>query len=330
MPGGIHLATTGPAAYPARNLFNPTPSTAMSVLVAGTLALDSIHTSSEVHHELLGGSASYAALAAAFSGKVQLCGIVGTDFPQPHRDLFSRRSIDTANVDTVEGRTFRWTGRYHDDMNHRETLDVSIDVLEKFNPRLTIDAASASIVLLANMSPDNQLAVLDQCTASPFVIADSMDLWINIARPRLLDVMKRVDLFVINEDEAKIFTECSNLVVAGRRLLEMGPRYVVVKKGEHGAMLFGESHFFTTPAYPLTQLADPTGAGDTFAGGLAGSLAANARTPDFKDLARGIVHGSVLASFTCEAFGVRRLAELTDAEATGRTAEFRACTSWAS
>jgi sugar/nucleoside kinase (ribokinase family) len=302
----------------------------MSVLVAGSVALDSIHTNAAIHSDLLGGSASYASLAAAFSSKAHLCAIVGTDFPEEHRDLFARRSICTANVDTVEGRTFRWTGKYHDDMNHRETLDVSIDVLEKFNPRLTPEAAAAKVVLLANMSPDNQIAVLDQCTARPFVIADSMDLWINIARPRLLELMQRVDLFVINEDEARMFTECSNLVTAGRRLLEMGPRHVVVKKGEHGAMLFGSSHFFTTPAYPLTHVADPTGAGDTFAGGLAGSLAAADRTPEFKDLANGIVHGSVLASFTCEAFGVKRLAETTSAEAAGRTAEFRACTAWGS
>ena len=302
----------------------------MSVLVAGTVALDSIHTSAEVHNDLLGGSASYASLAASFSSPVHLCGIVGTDFPEEHRELFSRRGIDTANVDTVDGRTFRWTGRYHDDMNHRETLDVSIDVLEKFDPRLTPAAAEAPVVLLANMSPDNQLAVLGQCKARPFVIADSMDLWINIARPGLLEVMRQVDLFVINEDEARMFTECGNLVQAGRKLLEMGPRHVVVKKGEHGAMLFGANHFFTTPAYPLTQVADPTGAGDTFAGGLAGSLAALGRAPEFADLARGIVHGSVLASFTCESFGVKRLAAVTAAEAAGRTAEFRACTAWGS
>lgn len=301
----------------------------MSVLISGTVALDSIHTPTAMHHELLGGSASYASLAAALEAPVHLCSIVGADFPEEHRGLLTSKGINTANIEVADGRTFRWTGRYHENMNHRETLDVSIDVLEKFAPQLTPKAAAANIVLLANMSPDNQLAVLDQCTGKPFVIADSMDLWINIARPRLLEVMQRVDLFVINEDEARIFTESASLVTAGWRLMEMGPRHVVVKKGEHGALLFGPKQFFATPAFPLTAVADPTGAGDSFAGGLAGSLvAAGKKTPDFADLARGVVRGSVLASFTCEAFGVQRLAAVTAEEAAARIAEFRNFTSW--
>jgi sugar/nucleoside kinase (ribokinase family) len=301
----------------------------MSILISGTVALDSIHTPHEIHHELLGGSASYASLAAALDAPVQVCSIVGRDFPENHHQLLTSRGIDTTNIEFAEGRTFRWTGRYHENMNHRETLDVSIDVLEAFSPRLTPEAAAADIVLLANMSPENQLAVLDQLTGRPFVIADSMDLWINIARPGLLEVMSRADLFVINEDEAKLFTECTNLVAAGRRLMEMGPKHVVVKKGEHGALLFGPGKFFATPAFPLTEVADPTGAGDSFAGGIAGSLAAaGRREPDFLDLARGVVRGSVLASFTCEAFGVKRIGAVTVEEVAVRTEEFRASTSW--
>lgn len=302
----------------------------MSILISGTVALDSIHTPTEVHNELLGGSASYAALAAALDAPVRVCSIVGQDFPAEHSALLTGHGIDIANIEFAEGRTFRWTGRYHENMNHRETLDVSIDVLEKFAPKLTPEAAAAKVVLLANMSPDNQLAVVDQVIGKPFVIADSMDLWINIARARLLEVIQRVDLFVINEDEAKMFTESNSLVTAGWRLLEMGPRHVVVKKGEHGALLFGPDRaFFATPAYPLTNVADPTGAGDSFAGGLAGSLAASENaSPDFSDLARGVVRGSVLASFTCEAFGVKRIAAVTREEAASRMAEFRRCTSW--
>lgn len=299
----------------------------MSVLVAGSVALDSIHTSSEIHNELLGGSASYAGLAAALSSTgVHLCGIVGTDFPQGHRTLLTSRGINMENVDAVEGRTFRWTGRYHDDMNHRETLDVSIDVLEKFDPRLTADAAAAKVVLLANMSPDNQFDVLRQVTGKPFVIADSMDLWINIARPRLEELMKKVDLFVINEDEASLFVDSKNLITAGHRLREMGPKYVVVKKGAHGALLFGPGEFFTTCAFPLQKVSDPTGAGDSFAGGMAGQLAALPEAPGFGDLARAVVYGSVVASFTCEEFGVKRLGSLTSGEAAGRLAEFRSYT----
>ncbi|HWB06382.1 MAG TPA: PfkB family carbohydrate kinase [Verrucomicrobiales bacterium] len=300
----------------------------MSILISGTVALDSIHTPTEIHNELLGGSASYAALAAALHAPVHLCSIVGRDFPAEHSALLKGNGIDIANIEFAEGRTFRWTGRYHENMNHRETLDVSIDVLEKFAPQLTPEAAAAKVVLLANMSPDNQLAVLNQVTGTPFVIADSMDLWINIARERLLELMKRVDLFVINEDEAKMFTEASNLVTAGWRLMEMGPKHVVVKKGEHGALLFGRDKFFATPAYPLTGVADPTGAGDSFAGGLAGSLAVSGKTPGFADLAAGVVRGSVLASFTCEAFGVKRLASVTKDDAAARMAEFRAYTLW--
>ena len=302
----------------------------MSILISGTVALDSIHTPTEVHSELLGGSASYAALAAALDAPVQVCSIVGKDFPEEHSALLTGRGIGIANIEFAEGRTFRWTGRYHENMNHRETLDVSIDVLERFAPQLTPEAAAAKIVLLANMSPDNQLAVLNQVAGKPFVIADSMDLWINIARAGLLEVMQRVDLFVINEDEAKMFTGSNSLVTSGWRLRELGPRHVIVKKGEHGALLFGpDNAFFATPAYPLTDVADPTGAGDSFAGGLAGSLAASGKSgPDFSDLARGVVRGSVLASFTCEAFGVKRLAAVTQEEAAARMADFRRCTSW--
>jgi sugar/nucleoside kinase (ribokinase family) len=302
----------------------------MSILISGTVALDSIHTAAEIHNDLLGGSAAYAGLAAALDSPVHVCSIVGKDFPADHHDLLTTRGIDTSNVEFAEGRTFRWTGRYHENMNHRETLDVSIDVLERFAPKLTPAAAAAKVLLLANMSPENQLAVLDQCTGNPFVIADSMDLWINIARSGLLEVMSRADVFVINEDEAKMFTECTNLVCAGWRLMEMGPRHVVVKKGEHGALLFGpEGSFFAAPAWPLTHVADPTGAGDSFAGGLAGSLATSGKArPDFSDLALGVVRGSVLASFTCEAFGVKRLAAVTADEAAARMAEFRRCTSW--
>ena len=296
----------------------------MSVLISGSVALDSIHTSSTIHNELLGGSASYAALAAGLNTPVQLCSIVGSDFPEEHRKLLVDHGIDLENMEVVQGgRTFRWTGRYHHDMNHRETLAVSIDVLEHFKPKLNPSAAVAKIVLLANMSPDNQFDVLQQVTGQPFVIADSMDLWINIARDRLLDLMKKVDLFVINEDESKLFVDTSNLIKAGRKLQELGPKYVVVKKGEHGALLFGPDQLFMTCAYPLTSVADPTGAGDTFAGGMAGHLASLGRPAiTFADLSAAVVYGSVLASFTCEEFGVKRLASLTSDQAAARLAAF--------
>lgn len=299
----------------------------MSVLVAGTVALDSIQTPTSSRTDLLGGSASYAALSAAFGGQtVDLCSVVGTDFPQQHMDLLHAKGVRTDCVQIEEGKTFRWSGRYFDDMNERETLSVSLDVLEKFQPKLNDAAKEAKVVLLANMSPENQLSVLDQANPYAFFIADSMDLWINIARENLLKVLARVDLFVINEGEAKLFTGTNNLITAGHRIRAMGPKQVVVKKGEHGAMLFGEGHFFTATAYPLEDLVDPTGAGDTFAGGAAGHLAGLNKSKDeitFVDMNRAIVHGSVMASFTCQAFSIDRLAALEQADVNDRAQLFR-------
>jgi sugar/nucleoside kinase (ribokinase family) len=299
----------------------------MSVLVAGTVALDSIETPVSTREDLLGGSASYASLSAAFGGQtVDLCSVVGTDFPKAHMDLFHAKGVRTDCVQVEEGKTFRWSGRYFDDMNHRETLSVSLDVLEKFQPKLDDQAKKAGVVLLANMSPDNQLTVLAQANPKAFFIADSMDLWINIAKDQLMQVLGKVDLFVINEDEAKMFSGTNNLITAGHRIRSFGPKQVVVKKGEHGAMLFGEGHFFTTTAFPLEEVADPTGAGDTFAGGIAGYLAGLGKKKDeitFVDMNRAVVQGSVMASFTCEAFSIDRLAALTQEEVNQRGELFR-------
>jgi sugar/nucleoside kinase (ribokinase family) len=299
----------------------------MSILVAGTVALDSIETPTAKQADCLGGSASYAALAAALlTDGVQLCSIVGTDFPKQHLDLFQSKRINLANLQVEEGKTFRWSGRYFEDMNNRETLSVSVDVLEKFKPTLNDAAKNARVVLLANMHPLNQLDVLDQVDKRAFIVADSMDLWIDIAKNDLLRVLERADLFVINESEAKMFTGTGNLITAGHRLRAMGPKQVVVKKGEHGAMLFGEGHFFSTTAFPLTELADPTGAGDTFAGGMASYLANLNKSKDeitFVDMNRAVAFGSVVASFTCEALSTDRLAALTLEELDARRELFR-------
>lgn len=303
----------------------------MSVTVAGTIALDSIETPASSRTDLLGGSAAYAALAASFSSPVHLCSIVGTDFPKQHLDLFHAKGIATDSVQIEDGKTFRWSGRYFDDMNQRETLSVSIDVLEKFQPKLSPAASQTTVVLLANMSPENQLSVLSQSSPQAFVIADSMDLWINIAKEKLLEVLSKCDLFVINEGEAKQLTGTSNLITAGHRMLALGPKHVVIKKGEHGAMLFGEGHFFTTTAFPLHEVADPTGAGDTFAGGIAGylsSLNQPKSTITFADLSSAVVSGTVLASFTCEAFSTDSLVNLTQPEIDARRQLFRSYTAF--
>ncbi len=295
----------------------------MSVVVVGTVALDTVATPETTRHDQLGGSASYASLSASYFSPVHMVSIVGNDFPEEYLSLFQQRGIDTSSVQVVEGGTFRWSGKYFEDMNHRETHSVAVNVLEHFQPQLADNARQARIALLANCSPDNQLATLDQVEKPDFVISDSMDLWIEIARERLLDVLKRSDLFVINDDEAKMFMETKNTVVAGRKLLELGPRHVVVKKGEHGALLFGpDGQFFSAGAYPLAEVQDPTGAGDCFIGGLAGYLSSlHKKDIAFADLARGIVQGTVLASFNCESFSTDRLKSLTRDELDLRAAE---------
>ena len=299
----------------------------MSLIIAGSVAIDNIKTPTESHEGLLGGSASYASLAASiFTSPVYLSGIVGHDFPKPHLDLLKGKGINLDSLEHSTGETFTWSGEYFDDMNTRATLKVAVNVLENWQPKLSAEAAQAKFALLGNMSPDNQLQVLDQCKSVEFVAADTMDLWITVANERLHDVMKRLDLLVINDGEAKEFTGCRNLVEAGRRLQEKGPRIVVVKRGEHGSFLFGErpEDFFACSAYPLDTVFDPTGAGDSFLGGMIGWLAAAGKTkPTFEDLKTAVAHGSVTASFTCEAFSTRRLEILTASDVKARLAQLK-------
>lgn len=301
----------------------------MSVLVAGTIAIDSIETPTEKRDNLLGGSASYAAVSASYFSPVQLVGIVGKDFPDEHFAIFRDRNIDIGGVEVADGETFRWTGRYFDDMNERETLKVALNVIEHYEPRLADTHRNSRVALLANMAPQTQNVVLDQLSDGAFVIADSMDLWINIARVSLLELLKRLDLFVINESEAKLFTETGNLITAGHKLRALGPKNVVIKKGEHGAMLFGDGHFFSTVAYPLHTVHDPTGAGDSFAGGIAGFLSSLRKdTFDFADISRSVVYGTVMASYNCESFSADRLRALSQQDIDRRYGEFRSYTAF--
>ena len=302
-----------------------------SVLVAGTIAIDSVKTQQESRENILGGSASFSAIAAAFHAPVNLIGVVGDDFSSGHLAMFEELGVDTSGIEIREGgKTFRWSGEYSADMNTRETLDVALNVIEDFKPDLSEAYRKSKVVLLANMAPATQMEVLDQMEDPSFVIADSMDLWITIARDDLMGLMKRLDLFVINEGEARQFAETDNLITAGHRLREFGAKHVVVKKGEHGALLFGpDGQFFTCGAFPLPELVDPTGAGDTFAGGLAGVIAAGGpEAPDFGEISRAVVTGSVLASFTCEAFSTERLQELTRDDIAERLKVFRHMTSY--
>lgn len=283
----------------------------MSVLVVGSIALDDIETPLEKHPDLLGGSASYAATAASYFAPVRMVGIVGEDFPPEHLEFFQKRGIDLAGLQQVPGKTFRWSGKYHWDMNSRETFSVALNVFETFSPELPEAYRAADIALLANIAPGLQHHVLDQISDPRFIIADTMDLWIATAREELLRLLPRLDLLILNDGEARQLTGGSSLVKAGRELQQLGPAYVAIKKGEHGCLLFGPGEFFICPAYPLEDIHDPTGAGDTFAGAVAGYLASlRNRDVEFNDLKKAIVYGSVLASFNVEAFSLERLRQL--------------------
>lgn len=296
----------------------------MSVLVVGSIALDTVKTPVEEHADLLGGSASYAAVGASFFTPVNLVGVVGDDFPQAHIDYFASRKIDLSGLQTVPGKTFRWSGEYMWDLNTRETRSVELNVFEHFTPTLPAGYAETPFVLLANIAPSLQSHVLDQMEKPRFVIADTMDLWINIANDDLHALLPRVDMLILNDSEARQFTKETSLIKAGAAIRALGPKYVAIKKGEHGCLLFGDNQFFSCGAYPLEDIHDPTGAGDTFAGGLAGYLAAQNQGPvTFGQLRKAVVFGSVLASFNVEAFSLERLRTLTYNDIEARYSMFR-------
>ena len=297
----------------------------MSVLVVGSIALDDIKTPQDERKDLLGGSASYGAVAASFFSPVKMVGIVGEDFPEAHIELMRSRGIDLEGLQIAKGKTFRWPGEYLGDMNTRETRSIALNVFEAFRPDLPEGYRNTPIVLLANIAPDLQHLVLDQVDSPRFVIADTMDLWINIARERLLELLPRVDLLILNDGEARQLTGEDNLIRAGRALQVLGPRFVAVKKGEHGCLLFGEgTEIFACPAYPLDEILDPTGAGDTFAGGLAGHLAtAGPSGIGFPALREAIIRGTVLASFNVEEFSLERLKTLDRSQVEKRLASYR-------
>ena len=369
---------------PATNAVSPQSAapTGLPVVVGGTIAIDHVKTPDDEAEGLLGGSASYAALAASyFTAPVHLVGIVGADFPPEHLEMLEKHGISLAGVERSPGESFSWSGEYHENMNERTTHRVAVNVLENWHVKIPQAAADAPIVLLANMAPENQLEMLSQCTnPGRFVISDTMDLWIDIARPRLLDVLKEVDLFVLNDSEARTLAETTNLLEAAERLLALGPRFLVIKLGEHGAMLVGKENpaqkgeenpaqnptqfkdvsvfenidaeppnLFRTPAFPLRRLVDPTGAGDSFLGAMAGfiarSLAESSKNPEnapaaddaqpaeiqpvaFDLLRRAVVRGTIAASFTCEAFSTRQLENLPAESFASRLDAFHHFSRW--
>jgi sugar/nucleoside kinase (ribokinase family) len=295
----------------------------MSVLVVGSIALDTVKTPVEEHADVLGGSASYAALSASFFSPVKLVGVVGTDFPESEFDFWKKRNIDVEGVQRAKGKTFRWSGEYAWDLNTRETRSVALNVFEDFKPALPASYRESDFVLLANIAPALQSHVLDQMKRPRFVVADTMDLWIETTRPDLDALLPRVDLLILNDSEARQMTKETSLIKAGRAIRKMGPPYVAIKKGEHGALLFGEDEFFSCGAYPLEDIHDPTGAGDTFAGGIAGYLAGTVKTVHFTEIRKAMIYGSVLASFAVEAFSLERLRRLSMEEIASRYETFK-------
>lgn len=282
----------------------------MSVLIVGSTALDSIRTPRAQNPRLLGGSASHAAVAASFFHPVKLVGVVGDDFPRRYLQLFRRRRIDLEGLQVRPGRTFHWSGEYEANMNQRRTLLTELGVFETFTPTLPASYRESPFVLLANIAPGLQHHVLDQMKQPKFVVADTMDLWLNIALPELLQLLKRIDGFVLNDSEAHQLTAEDNVFAAIRKIHRLGPKYVVIKKGSHGSILSSPRGCFICPAYPLSKVVDPTGAGDSFVGGMMGYLAA-ARGSIDDHLRRAMIYGSVVASFCCEGFGLTRTSRVT-------------------
>jgi sugar/nucleoside kinase (ribokinase family) len=282
------------------------------IVVVGSIALDTLHTPHGSAEDCLGGSASYSAFAASYHAPVNLVAVVGTDFPETARGLFDRRGVDTAGLEVVEGGTFRWGGRYHDDMNRRDTLFTHLNVFEDFHPKLPAEYRDSEVVFLANIHPALQMEVLDQVEGPRFVALDTMNLWIDIARDDLVKALGRIDLLFLNDEEAMQLSGEGNVTAAVRALKAMGPKHVVVKKGEHGAVLFADgADPYVQPTVLLESVIDPTGAGDAFAGGFLGHVARNGAA-DARTLRQAMVQGTVTASFTTESFGPDRLVELSD------------------
>jgi len=295
----------------------------MSVLIVGSTALDSIKTPKAENPRLLGGSASHAAIAASFFGPVKLVGVVGKDFPKRYIQLYQKHGIDLKGLQIQEGKTFHWSGEYELNMNNRRTLLTELGVFEKFTPHLPDVHKNSPFVLLANIAPALQHHVLDQMRRPKFVIADTMDLWLNIALEDLVRLLKRVDAFVLNDSEAHQLTKEDNVFAALRKIHQLGPKYVIIKKGSHGSVLSSPRGFFLCPAYPLHKVLDPTGAGDSFVGGLVGYLAHTKGNVD-RNIRRAMIHGSVVASFCCEGFGVTRTTKVSAKDIDRRVRELEA------
>lgn len=293
----------------------------MSILVVGTVAFDSIETPHGFAERVLGGSASYFAVAASFFSPVKIVGVVGQDFPEDYLEIFSQRGVDLEGLKRAAGETFHWRGRYHEDLNVRDTVELRLNVLSGFSPTLPESYRDAEYVFLGNIDPGMQTEVLSQLRRVRLVACDTMDHWIQGSGDALRKLLRKIEMLIINDSEARLLSGERNVVRAARSILKMGPKVVLVKRGEYGVLQFSDSSIFATPAYPLEEVFDPTGAGDSFAGGFLGHLA---RSGDRGQggLRRAIVYGSVVASFTVEDFGLQRLTRLSVEEIEERYQRF--------
>lgn len=296
----------------------------MSLLTVGSVAFDALETPFGKTDKIIGGAATYITLAASYFVKENnLVAVVGDDFPQSMIDVLEGHGVSTEGLEIKKGeKTFYWSGKYHENMNSRDTVEVQLNVMGDFDPQIPAGYQDAKYLMLGNTSPAIQKAVLNRLTTRPkLVMLDTMNLWIDIALDELKEVLKEVDILTINDEEARLLSKEYSLRKAARKILEMGPKTLIIKKGEHGALLFYQDHVFFAPALPLEEVFDPTGAGDTFAGGLIGYLA---KTDDlsFENLKRALIYGSAMASFCVEKFGVERLLDLTQKEIDERVGEF--------
>ena len=296
----------------------------MSLLVVGSVALDSVETPFDKVDDALGGSATYISLAASyFSAPVELVGIVGDDFPKPYIEMLEEHNVDLEGLQIIEGeKTFRWGGKYHYDLNVRDTLFTELNAFQNFNPIIPESFRKSRYVCLGNIDPILQMRVLEQIADPQFVVCDTMNLWINLMKQDLLKLLKRVHVFILNDSEARMLTEEPNLIKAAKLILQMGPKILIIKKGEHGAMLFTEDTIFSAPAYPMEMIFDPTGAGDSFAGGFIGYLH-KTRDLEPENIKRAVIYGSTMASFCVEKFSTKGLEDLSYLQIQDRFREFK-------
>jgi len=301
----------------------------MSVTVVGSLAYDAVRTPFGYRERMLGGAATHFALAASFFDEVRVVGPVGDDFDDESMDVLQTRGTVTDDVERVPGgKTFFWSGEYGDNLNSRETITTDLNVFEHFEPKLSDASRASDVLFLANIQPDLQLAVREECRGARFVAMDSMDLWINIAREALERTIRTVDCLILNDEELEMLTGAATTVAAAQELLGWGLTAVVAKQGKYGATLFTEEDVFALPAYPLEQVVDPTGAGDTFAGGFVGYVAAQGGDASHETLSRAMAYGTALASFNVEEFGTERVARLTADEIAVRVSDLHRMTAF--